>query len=174
MADDGEGTRALGLRAEVLAAAERYARDFRAGHLGAPAARRLAVVTCMDARIDPVRLLGLHVGDAQVIRNAGALATDDVLRSLAVAHWLLGTDRAIVIGHTDCGLGTFTDDDVRARIAAHPGADAGDVEFLAFDDLEESVRESVRRISRSSLLPDSFVAHGFVYEVSTGRVHAVD
>ena len=171
---DGERTTASGLRDDVLAAAERYARNFREGQLEAPAARRLAVVTCMDARIDPLRLLGFATGDAQVIRNAGALATDDVLRSLTVAHWLLGTERAVVIGHTDCGLGNFTDDDIRARIVAGTGTDAAEIDFLAFADVEESVRASVRRINESPLLPVSLTADGFVYDVRTGRLRAVD
>ena len=174
MASRGEARRAIGLRYDVLAAAERYARDFREGRLEAPAARRLAVVTCMDARVDPARLLDLAPGDAQVIRNAGALATDDVLRSLAVAHWLLGTERAVVIGHTDCGLANFTNDDLRARIAAGTGTDAAQVDFLAFADVEESVRSSVRRINESPLLRVSFTGDGFVYDVRTGRLRAVD
>lgn len=174
MAADREGTGARGLRDDVLAAAELYARDFREGRLEAPAARRLAVVTCMDARIDPARLLGLAPGDAQIIRNAGGLATDDVVRSLAVGHWLLGTDRAVVIGHTDCGLANFTDDDIRARIRSATGADVTGAEFLAFDDLEASVRSSVRRISESPLLAASFTALGFVYDVRTGRLGVVD
>ena len=174
MAAAGDPTRATRLRDEILAAGERNAREFRHGHLAAPAVRRFAVLTCMDARIDPARLLGLAPGDAQVIRNAGALATDDVVRSLSVAHWLLGTDTAVVVGHTDCGLANFTDDDIRARIAAGTGADAGRVDFLAFSDLEESVRASVRRIGESPLLPPSFGAQGFVYDVRTGRLRPVD
>lgn len=123
----------------------------------------------MDARLDPLRFLDLEPGDAHVIRNAGGLVTDDALRSLALSHWLLGTREALVIGHTDCGMLTFENDELRARIG--PGADG--VDFLPFADLEERVRASVRRIVQSPLLPESFGARGFVYEVETGRLRAV-
>ena len=174
MIADADRMPAAALRHEILAAAERHARDFRDAHLEASAARRFAVLTCMDARIDPARLLALAPGDAQVIRNAGALATADALRSLVVAHWLLGTETALVVGHTDCGLANFTDDDIRERIAAGTGTDARAIEFLAFTDLEESVRASVRRIDDSPLLPASFTAQGFVYDVRAGRLRAID
>lgn len=138
-----------------------------------PPARRFAVVTCMDARLDPARYAGLSEGDAHVIRNAGGLVSDDALRSLVISHWLLGTQEAIVIGHTDCGMVTFTNDDLRNRLAAEAGADAGDIDFLPFPDVEGSVRESVERIRTTPLLPDSFAAHGFVYDVRTGRLEPV-
>jgi len=151
------------VRDEILAANAAHAADFGGAELAAPPARRLAVVTCMDARLDPASFLGLRPGDAHVLRNAGGLVTDDVLRSLAVSHHLLGTREALVIGHTDCGMLSFTNGDLRARLAT-------DIDFLPFSDLEESIRTSVRAIAESPLLPESFGASGFVYDVASGRL----
>lgn len=153
--------------ADILAANARYAAAFELGDLPRQPRRRLVVVTCMDARIEPLAVLGLDVGDANVLRNAGGLVTDDVLRSLAISHAVLGTEEALVIGHTGCGLHGASNEQLRAVI----GADG--VDFLPFADLEESVRASVRRIRESTLLPDSFAASGYVYEVSTGKLRAV-
>jgi carbonic anhydrase len=158
---------------DILAANERYAAGFDKGDLPIPPARRLAVVTCMDARLDPAKFLGLEEGDAHVIRNAGGLVTDDALRSLVISHWLLGTQEALVVAHTDCGMLTFTNEQLRAKLAEQAGADASEIDFLPFPDLEESVRSSVRRIRESPFLPDSFSASGFVYDVRTGRLRAV-
>jgi len=146
-----------------------HAAAFSGGRLPARPRRRLAVVTCMDARLDPALFLGLEAGDAHVIRNAGGLVNDETLRSLAISHHLLGTREAVVVGHTDCGMLTFTNDDLRARL----GPEAGDVDFQPFSSLEGRVRESVEVIRRSPLLPDSFGATGFVYEVETGRLRDV-
>lgn len=163
----------MSVRDEVLAANEQYAGRFTKGDLPTPPARRFAVVTCMDARIDPARALGLEEGDAHVIRNAGGIATDDALRSLVISHWLLGTQEAFVIAHTDCGMLTFSNEDVRRKLADEAGADASGVDFLPFPDLEESVRGSLRAIRESPLLPDSFTAAGFVYDVRDGRLREV-
>ena len=160
-------------REEILAANESYAATFDKGDLPAPPARKLAVVTCMDARLDPARFLGLEEGDAHVIRNAGGLVTDDALRSLVVSHWLLGTEQAVVIGHTGCGMLTFTNDELRGRLAYETGASTNDIDFHPFTDLEESVRSSVRRIAESPLLPDAFEATGFVYDIRSGRLQEV-
>jgi carbonic anhydrase len=154
---------------EIRAANERYANGFGKGDLPMPPGRQFAVVTCMDARLDPARFLGLDEGDAHVIRNAGGLVTDDALRSLVISHHLLGTQEAIVIGHTDCGMLTFTDDALRERL----GPDAEDVEFHAFPDLEGRVRDSVRAIRESPLLPDTYGASGYVYDVRNGRLQEV-
>ena len=154
---------------EVRAANEAYAGRFDRGDLAAPPARKLAVVTCMDARLDPAAFLGLREGDAHVIRNAGGLVTDDALRSLVISHHLLGTQEAVVIGHTDCGMLTFTNEDLHDRL----GADAEAIDFLPFPDLEDSVRSSVRRLEQSPLLRDSFSATGFVYDVRSGRLTPV-
>ncbi len=159
---------------EVLAANDGYVAGFTKGDLPIPPARRFAVVTCMDARLDPAKYAGLAEGDAHVIRNAGGIVTDDALRSLVISHWLLGTQEAIVVGHTDCGMETFTDEALREKLAAEAGADASDVDFHAFPAVRDRVRESVRRIDETPLLPDSFTASGFVYDVATGRLQPVE
>ncbi len=161
------------LHDEIRAANETYAAGFAKGALPMPPGRRFAVVTCMDARLDPARSLGLEEGDAHVIRNAGGLVTDDALRSLTISHWLLGTREALVIGHTDCGMLTFTNAELRTRLAEESDPVAHTVDFLPFSDLEESVSASVRRIREWPLLPDEFAASGFVYDVRTGRLQEV-
>ena len=157
----------------LRSANEAYAAGFTKGDLPMPPRRRLAVVTCMDARIDPAKALGLDEGDAHVIRNAGGVVSDDALRSLVISHWLQGTQEAVVIGHTDCGMVTFTTDRLRARLADEAGADASGIDFLTFPDVSASVAESVRRVRESELLPDSFAVHGFVYDVHTGALREV-
>ena len=159
----------MAIRDEIRAANERYSGDFTKGDLPMPPGRRFAVVTCMDARLDPARFLGLEEGDAHVIRNAGGIVTDDALRSLVISHHLLGTQDALVIGHTDCGMLTFTDGELRERL----GPDAAEVDFQAFPDLEQRVRQSVQAIRDSPLLPDSFGATGYVYDVRSGRLTEV-
>src|ERR671937_132861 len=163
----------MAARNEILEANERYASEFGRGDLTMPPRRRFAVVTCMDARLDPARFLGLEPGDAHVIRNAGGLVTEDALRSLAISHWELGTREVFVIAHTECGLLTLDARALRAKIA-DAGLDAGDVDFQQFRDLEASVRESVRRVRETKLLPDSFAAKGFVYDVRSGRLRVVN
>jgi carbonic anhydrase len=159
---------------DVLQAAnEVYADGFSKGDLPMPPGRRLAIVTCMDARVDPAKCLGLDEGDAHVIRNAGGLVTDDAVRSLVISHWLLGTQEVVVVAHTDCGMLTFTNDDLRAKLRDEAGADASDVDFKPFPDLEESVRASVRTIRESPLLPDSLDVSGWVYDVKSGRIKEV-
>jgi carbonic anhydrase len=154
---------------EIRSANEQFASAFDQGELPMPPGRSFAVVTCMDARLDPARFLGLDLGDAHVIRNAGGVVSDDALRSLVISHHLLGTQEAVVIGHTDCGMLTFTNHDLHERL----GPDSEDVDFLPFPDVADRVRESVRAIAESPLLPDSFRATGFVYDVRTGRLNAV-
>jgi carbonic anhydrase len=149
---------------EILPANEQYATDFDKGALPMPSGRKFAVVTCMDARLDPAKFLGLDEGDAHVIRNAGGIVTDDALRSLVISHNLLGTEEILVIGHTDCGMLTFRDEDVQAQLGT-------DITLHAFPNLEDRVSESVRTVRESSLLPDA--VSGFVYEVETGRLRPV-
>ena len=151
---------------EIRRANESYAAAFGKGHLPKPPGRRFAVVTCMDARLDPAKICGLDEGDAHVIRNAGGLVTDDALRSLAISHHLLDTREAVVIAHEDCGMLTFQNEDLQQKLDT-------DFEFHPFSDLDASVRESVRRIRESPLLPDGFEATGFVYDVRTGRLREV-
>ena len=124
----------------------------------------------MDARIDPLALLGLELGDANVLRNAGAIVTDDVIRSVAISHGVLGTREAAVIGHTNCGLHGASNDELRSLLGLPARAD---VDFLPFADLEETVRASVARIAGSPLLPASFTAQGYVYDVRSGELRVV-
>jgi carbonic anhydrase len=154
---------------EVTRANERYASEFDQGGLPMPPGKKLAVVTCMDARLDPARFLGLAEGDAHVIRNAGGLVTDDALRSLVISHHELGTQEAFVIGHEGCGMIGLENDHMREQL----GAAAEGVDFLGFADLDEAVRNSVGAIRESPLLPDSFTATGFVYDVRTGKLRQV-
>jgi carbonic anhydrase len=163
----------MAIRDEILAANEQYASGFTKGDLAMPPGRQFAVVTCMDARLDPAKYLGLDEGDAHVIRNAGGLVSDDALRSLVISHWLLGTQEALVIAHTDCGMLTFTNEVLQAKLADEAGADASDTDFLPFSDLDESVRGSLQRIRESPLLPDSYSATGFVYDVRSGSLREV-
>jgi len=151
---------------EIRDANRSYASEFSKGDLPMPPGRKFAVVTCMDARLDPAKFLGLDEGDAHVIRNAGGVVTDDALRSLIISHHLLGTQEAVVISHTDCGMLTFKDEELQERLDT-------DVEFHAFPDLEKNVRSGVKKIQNSPLLPDSFEARGFVYDVKTGELRDV-
>lgn len=158
---------------ELLQNNAAYAESFDRGDLPLPPAKGVAVVACMDARLDVHKILGLEEGDAHVIRNAGGLVTDDALRSLVISHWLLGTEEVAVIAHTDCGMLTFTNEVLRAKLADEAGADASDVDFHPFPDLEQSVRDSLGRIRESPLLPDSLELSGWVYDVRSGRIEQV-
>ena len=156
-------------RDECLEANRTYQESFDKGELPIPPARRLAVVTCIDARIDPAKVLGLEEGDAHVIRNAGGLVTDDALRSLVISHQLLGTQEVMVIGHTDCGMLTFTNDDIHAKLHEATGHDASDIDFHPFSDGDESVRKSVGRVADSPFLAGVAVS-GWIYDVRSGAL----
>ena len=135
-------------------------------------ARKLAVLACMDARLDPARVLGLQEGDAHVIRNAGGVVSDDALRSLAISQNLLGTEEIVLIHHTDCGMLTFTDEDFRGSIEQDTGV-RPDWPVHTFDDLERNVRDSIDKIRNSPFIPRTDSIQGFVYEVETGRLREV-
>jgi carbonic anhydrase len=174
---------------EVLAANAAYAKDFGAkADLQIPPARRFAVLTCMDARIDPARLAGLAEGDAHVIRNAGGRASDDAIRSLVISCKLLGTREWFVIHHTDCGMGMFTDDTMRALLGHSletatlgpdgwrdtgkgPGSSEAEfIDWLTFRDPGEAVLTDIRRIRAHPLVPDDIPIYGYIYDVRSGRL----
>jgi len=156
---------------EFLQADERYAATFHKGDLPMPPARHLAVVACMDARLDPAKFLGLKEGDAHVIRNAGGRAAD-AIRSLVISQQLLGTREVAVIHHTDCGMLTFTQEQLHQKLHDDLGVHA-DLEFLPFTDLEQSVRDDVAIIRDSPLLLKDAPVRGFIYDVKTGRLDEV-
>jgi carbonic anhydrase len=157
---------------ELLANAERYAGTFDKGDLPLPPALHVAVVACMDARLNPYGLLGLTEGDAHVIRNAGGVITADELRSLAISQRLLGTTEIILIHHTDCGMLTFTDDGFKTGIQQELGVKPAWA-TEAFTDVDEDVRQSVKRILDDPFIPVKTSVRGFVYEVETGKLREV-
>ena len=157
---------------ELLRNAESYAAGFEKSDLPLPPARKIAVLACMDARVNPYGLLGLQEGDAHIIRNAGGVVTDDEIRSLAIAQRLLGTEEIIVIHHTDCGMLTFTDDEFKRSVQDDVGIKP-EWAAEAFDDLDEDVRQSIARIKASPFIPRKDSVRGFVYEVETGRLREV-
>ena len=150
----------------------RYAGSFDKGALPLPPGLNLAVVACMDARIDTHSLLGIAEGDAHVIRNAGGVITDDAIRSLTISQRLLGTTSIMLIHHTDCGMLTFRDDDVKDAITADTGIRPA-FALEAFGDLEEDVRQSIARIQASPFIPNKDDVRGFVYDCATGRLNEV-
>jgi carbonic anhydrase len=156
---------------EYLANNEQYAQGFT-GPLPLPPAKHTAVVACMDARLDVYRILGLHEGESHVIRNAGGVATDDVIRSLAISQRLLGTTEIVLIHHTDCGMLTFTDDGFKATIQADTGIKPAWA-AEAFSDLPDDVRQSIARIKASPFLLTTENVRGFVFDVATGRLDEV-
>jgi carbonic anhydrase len=157
---------------ELLHNNEAYAASFDKGELPLPPAKKLAVVACMDARLDVAAVLGLEPGDAHVIRNAGGVITDDEIRSLAISQRLLGTEEIVLIHHTDCGMLTFTDDDFKRSIQEDTGVEP---EWApeSFRDIEADVRQSIARIHSSPFVPKKDSIRGFIYEVETGRLREV-
>ena len=154
----------------MLEANAKYADGFTQGGLGMPPARGVAIVACMDARLHPAKFLGLNEGDAHVIRNAGGRASDDAIRSLIISSRLLGTREFAVVHHTDCGMLTFSNDDLRGKLEAETGSDASDIDFLPFGDLEQSVRDDVASIKASPFIDQDIPVRGFVYDVKSGRL----
>jgi carbonic anhydrase len=183
----------MSIRDEVLEANEAYAADFGdRGALALPPARQFAILTCMDARLDPAGYAGLHEGDAHVIRNAGGRASDDAIRSLVISYKLLGTREWFVIHHTNCGMEFFTDDQMRDLLAASletaelgpdgfrdigsgPGSsEARYIDWLTIDDNARTVVEDVARIRAHPLVPGSIPIYGYLYDVTTGRLVEVE
>ncbi|MGD9893006.1 MAG: beta-class carbonic anhydrase [Dehalococcoidia bacterium] len=157
----------------LVEANQQFVEGFDKGALPMPPARQLAVLTCMDARLHPERFLGLEIGDAHVIRNAGGRASDDAIRSLIISSHLLNTREFVVIHHTDCGMLTFSNADLQGKLAQETNEDVSGFDFLPFTDLTESVRDDVRRIQASPFLSDSIPVTGFIYDVRTGRLEPV-
>jgi len=157
---------------ELLVNNEAYAAAFDKADLPLPPARKVAIVACMDARLNVYAALGLQEGDAHVIRNAGGVVTDDEIRSLAISQRLLGTEEVILIHHTDCGMQTFTDDAFKASILLETGIKPGWA-VEAFSDLEGDVRQSIARIKASPFIPRTDSVRGFIYEVESGRLREV-
>ena len=157
---------------ELLEHNAAYAAGFEAGDAHAPPALGLAVVACMDARLDTHALLGMGVGDAHVIRNAGGVVTDDAIRSLTISQRLLGTTSVMLIHHTDCGMLTFRDDDVKDAIESETGI-RPPFALEAFGDLEGDVRQSIARIKASPFIPNTDDVRGFVYDCATGGLSEV-
>ncbi|MDQ3184050.1 MAG: carbonic anhydrase [Actinomycetota bacterium] len=157
---------------ELLRNNEEYASTFDKGDLPMPPGKQIAVVTCMDARLSPYVMLGLHEGDAHVIRNAGGVITDDEIRSLVISQRLLGTHEIMLIQHTDCGMLTFTDDELKQQIHEEVGMKPH-FSMESFSDLDENVRQSIARIKSSPFISNKESVRGFVYEVETGRLREV-
>ena len=157
---------------ELLENNARYAEDFDKGDLPIPPGRGLAVVACMDARLNVPALLGIAEGDAHVIRNAGGVVTDDAIRSLVISQRLLGTREVMLIHHTDCGMLTFRDDDVKDAIEADTGLRPA-FALEAFGDLEGDVRQSIGRVRANPFVPHKEAVRGFVYDCASGRLGEV-
>lgn len=163
----------MGAFDDVLSANEDYATGFAFTGRPGQAARGLAVVTCMDSRIDPLSMLGLDKGDAKILRNAGGRVTDDVLRTLVLATHLLGVERVMVVEHTDCKMATTTDDEVHEEILRASGIDTRSLEFRTMSDQLAAISLDVQRVRSSAYVKPGTQVAGFLYEVSTGRLRAV-
>ena len=157
------------LKTDFLTANEKYAENFKDGDLLATPSKKIAVLSCMDARISIKDILGLKLGDAHVIRNAGGIATDDAIRSLIISHELLGTEEFIVINHTDCGMLKYKDEELQKKISEKFNIDASTLKFYCFPNLEENVKEQIKKIKSSPFFPNVPV-HGYIYDVKTGKL----
>jgi carbonic anhydrase len=151
---------------------ERYAAGFGKGDLAMAPAKQVAIVACMDARLDPARALGFEEGDAHVIRNAGGVVSDDAIRSLAISQRLLGTKEIVLIHHTDCGMLTFSDDELKRQIEQDTGI-RPPFALESFADVDADVRQSIARIKASPFVPEKSSVRGFVYDVKTGGLREV-
>jgi carbonic anhydrase len=159
---------------DVLAANEHFVNAFSAGELTGTAALGLAIITCMDSRISPLTLMGMKAGDAKILRNAGARVTDDVLRTLVLATYLLGVKRVLVMPHTECRMTSPDDSSIHDTIAEKHGVNTRSIEFRTTPDVRESLAHDVERIRAYPLLPASLEVGGAVYDVRTGRLDTVD
>jgi carbonic anhydrase len=155
---------------EFATANKKYQRKFDKGDLPMPPARKVAVVTCMDARLHPEKFLGLEIGDAHMIRNAGGRVSDDAIRSLVISQRLLGTQEIVVIHHTDCGMLTFTNEQLASKCKAELEVDVSERDFLPFKDLEQSVRDDVQTLRDSPLIPNEIPVTGAIYDVHSGKL----
>jgi len=159
---------------DVQQANRRFAEGFRLGHLPMPPARKLAIVACMDARLTVEPALGLKTGDAHIIRNAGGIVTEDVIRSLLISHYLLGTEEWMIINHTDCGMLTFKDEELVAKLRAEWDTTAvTPAHFHAFSDLEENVRQQIQKVQSHPWVPNDIPVRGFIYDVRSGTLNEV-
>jgi carbonic anhydrase len=157
---------------DLLKNNESFARSFDKGDLPLPPAKKIAIVTCMDARLNPYPILGLELGDAHVIRNAGGVITDDEIRSLAISQHLLGTEEIMLIHHTDCGMLTFNDQEFAGKLEGETGQ-RPDWDAHSFPDLDQDVRDSIQLIKDSPFIPRTDSVRGFVYAVETGKLREV-
>lgn len=160
-------------REHIVQANKQYAEKFDRSRLAMPPAKNLAIVACMDARLTVEEVLGLKTGDAHIIRNAGGIVTDDALRSLIISQRLLGTREILVINHTDCGMLTFKDEDLRQQLQKATGADCSGLQFHAFPNLEKNVRAQVKKIKDSPFILKDVQVHGLIYHVENGQLQEV-
>jgi carbonic anhydrase len=158
---------------EILLANEKYATHHELKHLSPRPRKKVVIITCMDTRLS-IRTLGLEVGDAHIIRNAGGIVTEDVLRSLLISHYQLGTEEFVIINHTDCGMLTFTDEEFRARLERSSGtASISPNQFHAFKDVEKNVRDQMQKLKSHPWIRKEIGLRGFVYDVKTGRLKEI-
>jgi carbonic anhydrase len=164
----------MGTTDDVLRANEEYVRNFHAGDLPIRPARHLAIVTCMDARLTVEQFAGLKTGDAHIIRNAGGVVTDDVIRSLLISHYLLGTDDWIIVEHTGCGMLSFKDEELLSRLENETGVVAhAPRQFYAFPDLETNLRRQIAKVRAHPWVPRQIPVRGFIYDVNSGKLTEV-
>lgn len=158
----------------IISQNKKYAENFTYGALPPHPSKKIAVLACMDARISVNEVLGLKIGEAHIIRNAGGIVTDDALRSLIVSHEMLGTEKIIIINHTECGMATFNDEDLQKRISEKYNSNASNIKFHSFSDLEENVKDQIKKIRTSPFLSDIASVHGFIYDIKTGKIREVE
>jgi len=159
---------------KIIEANQYYSKDFKYGKLPSRPSRKLAILACMDTRLNVEDALGLKTGEAHILRNAGGKATDDAIRSFIISHELLGTEEFIVVNHTDCGLLKFTDEDLSKKLSEKYGAEAASLKFHTFDDLEANVKNQVEKIKSNVFLPKDILVHGFIYDVNNGKLKKVE